>query len=104
MLRVLRGPRPTCIGVRIRGLARAAIPLRRATHSKARADLGQGKASPARGLFGPRHRASQQWLHSRPGLIDLADVEAVGIAARRQEGAVEIALHRRGVTIAEDAG
>jgi hypothetical protein len=41
-------------------------------------------------------------LHSRPGLLDLADVEGVGIAARRQEGAAEIALHRRGVTIAED--
>jgi hypothetical protein len=32
-------------------------------------------------------------LRSWPSLFNLADVESVGIAARRQEGAVEIALH-----------
>jgi hypothetical protein len=90
---VLRGPHPICIGVRIRGLAWAAIPLRRATRSEAQADLGQGKAVPSRGLIDPRHRASQQRLHSRPGLFDPAFVEGVRVAARCEKGTSVTGLH-----------
>ena len=78
-----------------------AILLQRATRSDVHSDVRQGKASPARRLVGPRHRPPQQRLHSWPGRLDPADVEGVFVAAGREERAIEIALHRLGLTIAE---